>query len=113
VRMGPDSRFVEVWGMPLQVLSALVDRVAGAVELTCSNRLIEPLRPRSLCASESILYCVASTDLSARFSRSAQVAVGALVEERPAGSRSTWGRGGTRIAQGTPERAVAPSQKGA
>jgi hypothetical protein len=113
VRVGPDWCFVEVRGMPLQVLSALVDRAAGAVELTYSNGLIEPLRPRSLCASEGILYCVASTGLSARFSRSAQVAVGALIEESPGGFVLDLGQERYPIGQGTPEPAVAPAQKGA
>lgn len=112
VRVGPDWCFVEVRGTPLQVVSAAVDREAGIAELTFSNGLAESLRPETVCASEGILYCTASTGLHARFSRSAQVALGALVEEEPGGLVLRLGRDRHPIALGPPERAAVLPQGG-
>ncbi len=113
VRVGPDWCFVEVRGAPLQIVCAAVDREAGTAELTFSNGLVEPLRPETVRANDGILYCTASTGLQARFSRSAQVALGALVEEGPQGLVLRLGAASHPIAQGPPERAVVPSQGGA
>ena len=83
LRIGDDWCFVTVEDAPLQVAAALVEDARIALRL--SNGACELLRPETLALKDGVLYCVAESDMPARFSRSAQFAVGSLIEERPGG----------------------------
>jgi len=102
LRFGGDWCYVRVKGAPLQVLAAAVDGPAGRVALTLSNGAVEPLDPRTLRLWEGILYCAASSGLVARFSRAAQVALGACVEEGAQGFSLRLGSLATPILEGPP-----------
>jgi len=84
LRFGSDWCFVTVEDAPLQVETVALpspDRVV----LQLSSGSAEDLRPETLSLRDGILYCVAESGLTARFSRSAQFALGSLLEERPGG----------------------------
>lgn len=83
LRFGPDWCYVTVEDAPLQVAVAL--EVDGRVALKLSSGATESLRPETLWERGGVLYCLSQAGLPARFGRSAQVALGSLLEERPGG----------------------------
>ena len=83
LRFGDDWCFVTVEDAPLQVETATP--AGESVALALSNGRREPLRPETLSLRDGVLYCVAESGLTARFGRSAQFALGSLLEERPDG----------------------------
>ncbi|MGC4123104.1 MAG: DUF1285 domain-containing protein [Myxococcales bacterium] len=83
LRFGNDWCFVTVQDAPLQVES--LTAAPGGIVLALSNGRREPLRPETLRLRGEVLYCTAQAGLTARLSRSAQFALGGLLEERPGG----------------------------
>lgn len=83
LRVGEDWCFVAVEDAPLQVESLMPSPDEVVLELSNGRR--EPLRPETLTLKDGVLYCVAESGLTARLSRSAQFALGSLLEERDGG----------------------------
>jgi hypothetical protein len=83
LRFGDDWCVVTVEDAPLQIRTALVEGARVGLEL--SNGASELLRPETLCLRDGVLYCVSETGRPARFSRSAQFALGSALEERDGG----------------------------
>jgi len=84
LRFGDDWCYVHVEDAPLTVEVAL-PQDGRAVGLRFSNGASELLRPETLALREGVLYCRSEAGLPARFSRSAQFALGSLLEEREGG----------------------------
>ena len=83
LRFGDDWCLVTVEDAPLQVDGLVC--AGDEIVVTLSSGLTERLRPQTLSVRGGVLYCVAESGLTARFSRSAQFALGSLLEERPGG----------------------------
>jgi hypothetical protein len=83
LRFGRDWCYVCVEDAPVQVVAALVD--GDRVGLKLSNGKSELLQPSTLTVRDGVLYCVSEDGLPARFGRSAQFALGCLLQERADG----------------------------
>jgi hypothetical protein len=83
VRVGREAGYVQVADAPYGVRGATVE--PGRVLLHLSDRSIEELDPATLSVDrEGVLHCTVKGGHRARFTRSAQVALGLALEEDPA-----------------------------
>jgi hypothetical protein len=86
VQVGRESAFVRVDDAPYAVRGVVEDQ-GGTPWLVLSDGTRERLDPSTLAVGgDGVLRCTVKGDHAARFGRSAQVALGLLLEEWPEGS---------------------------
>jgi hypothetical protein len=86
VRIGRESAYVEVADAPYAVRGVL-EGPDGTPTLLLGDGTREPLDPATLVLGpDGVLRCSVKGGHAARFGRAAQVALGPLLDERPAGS---------------------------
>jgi hypothetical protein len=86
VRIGRESGYVEIADAPYAVRGVL-EEPGGAPTLLLSDGSREPLDPGTLAlGADGVLRCAVKGGHAARFGRAAQVTLGLLLDERPAGS---------------------------
>jgi hypothetical protein len=86
VQIGRESAYVRIDDAPYAV-RGLVEAPDGTFQLVLSDGTRERLDPSTLTVGgDGVLRCTVKGDHAARFGRSAQVALGLLLEESPEGS---------------------------
>jgi hypothetical protein len=86
VRIGRESGYVAVEIAPY-VVRGVLEGPDGTPSLALSDGTREPLDPRTLAlGADGVLRCEVKLGRPASFSRTAQIALGLALEERPAGS---------------------------
>jgi hypothetical protein len=89
VRVGRESAYVTVAETPWIVRGVVADDGAAPPVLLVSDGSREPLDPGTLrLGDDGVLRCAISRGRAARFGRSAQIALGMMLEEDPPGSAS-------------------------
>jgi len=84
VRIGRETAPVQVDGTPY-VVTSVSDEPGGRTTLTLAGGAVEPLLPESLrVGTDGVLRATLASGHTARFSRSAQIALGLRLVEDPA-----------------------------